>query len=211
MRSRPSPRPSPRKAGRGRDPRQREGEGLIGAQAPALRVLHVAAELYPWVKTGGLGDVIAALPPALMARGIDVRLVLPGFPALLDALDLAEVARLRTPFFPERVRIALAQLPGSGVPVYLVDHPPFYDRPGSPYQAPEGTDWPDNHRRFALLGWVAAALGQGADPAWHPDIMHCHDWHAGLAPAYLRAEGAALPSVCTVHNLAYRGLFPAAL
>ncbi len=176
-----------------------------------MRVLHAAAELFPWVKTGGLGDVVAALPPALAAAGLDVRLVLPGFTAFLDAFPLTEIARLRTPFAAGRVRLVRAQLPGSGVHAYVVDHPAFYDRPGSPYAAPDGHDWPDNHRRFALLGWVAAALAQGADPDWRPDILHCHDWHAGLAPAYLRAEGAAVPSVFTVHNLAYQGAFPAAL
>jgi starch synthase len=178
---------------------------------PQLRVLHAAAELYPWVKTGGLGDVVAALPPALARLGADVRLVLPGFAALLDAFAPSGVTRLRTPFMPERVRLARAPVPGSGITAYLVDHPAFYDRPGSPYQAPAGSDWPDNHRRFALLGWVAAALALGADPGWRPDIVHCHDWHAGLAPAYLRAGRAPAASVFTVHNLAYQGFFPAAL
>src|SRR5881227_2618492 len=175
-----------------------------------MRALHAAAELFPWVKTGGLGDVIAALPPALAGLGVDVRLVLPGFTALLDALPLQEVTRVRTPFAIERVRIALAELPESGVRAYLIDHPAFYDRPGSPYADPDGREWPDNHRRFALLGWAAAALAQGADPKWRPDILHAHDWHAGLAPAYLRAAAAPVPSVFTVQNLAYQGFFPAA-
>jgi len=174
-----------------------------------MRVLHAAAELFPWVKTGGLGDVVAALPPALSALGTEVRLVLPGFTAFLDAFAPTEIARLRTPFAVERVRIARARLSEGAVAVYLVDHPAFYDRPGTPYQAPDGTDWPDNHRRFALLGWAAAALAQGADPRWRPDLLHCHDWHAGLGPAYLRAQSAAVPSVFTVHNLAYQGFFPA--
>jgi starch synthase len=178
-------------------------------EAAPIRVLHAAAELYPWVKTGGLGDVIAALPPALAALGTDARLVLPGFTAFLDAFKPVEIVRLRTPFAAERVRIALARLPDSPVAAYLVDHPAFFDRPGTPYQAPDGGDWPDNHRRFALLGWAAAALAQGADPAWRPGLLHCHDWHTGLAPAYLRAQNAAVPSVFTVHNLAYQGFFPA--
>lgn len=176
-----------------------------------LRVLHVAAELYPWVKTGGLGDVVAALPPALVAQGVDVRLCLPGFPAFLDAFSISDAVRLATPFATERVRIAHTYLPGSRVGAYLVDHPAFYDRPGGPYGGPDGRDWPDNYRRFGLLGWVAAALGQGADPNWRPDIVHAHDWHAGLAPAYLKAQSApaAPASVMTVHNLAYPGYFPA--
>jgi starch synthase len=174
-----------------------------------MRVLHAAAELFPWVKTGGLGDVIAALPPAMTAAGIYTRLVLPGFTAFLDAFELTEIARLPTPFAAERVRIALARLPESEVSAYVVDHPAFYDRPGSPYADPDRQDWSDNHRRFALLGWAAAALAQGADPEWRPDILHCHDWHAGLAPAYLQAESSLVPSVFTVHNLAYQGFFPA--
>ena len=172
-------------------------------------MLHVAAELFPWVKTGGLGDVTAALPPALAAVGVDARIILPGFTALLDALRLEEVARLNTPFTVERVRIARAQLPDSPVWVYLIDHPAFYDRPGTPYQAPDGGEWGDNYRRFALLGWGAAALAAGADPDWRPEILHGHDWHAGLAPAYLKAWGSPLPSVFTVHNLAYQGFFGA--
>lgn len=189
-------------------PRRQEQELNRSAPGP-LRILHAAAEIYPWVKTGGLGDVIAALPPALAEAGADVRLVLPGFTALLDAFALNDVARLRTPFAEERVRIALARAPERGVALYLVDHPAFYDRPGTPYQTPDGGEWSDNHRRFALLGWAAAALAQGADPNWRPQILHCHDWHAGLAPAYLRAANAAVPSVFTVHNLAYQGFFAA--
>jgi starch synthase len=180
-----------------------------------MRVLFAIAELYPWVKTGGLGDVAAALPPALAAEGVDVRLLLPGFPGFLDAFPgIADRLRLATPFAAERVRVAGARLPQSGLVAYLVDHPPFYDRPGSPYGDPAGRDWPDNHRRFGLFGWVAAALALGADKEWVPDILHGHDWHAGLAPAYLAARQGAAPalpaSIFTVHNLAFQGLFPAA-
>jgi starch synthase len=188
---------------------------MAQARPRALRVLHAAAELYPWVKTGGLGDVVAALPPALLTQGIDTRLCLPAFPAFLDAFHLTDAVRLATPFAAERVRVALATLPGGKITAYLVDHPPFYDRPGGPYGGPDGRDWPDNHRRFALLSWVAAALGNGADPNWRPDIVHGHDWHAGLAPAYLRAEaeagGQPAASIFTVHNLAYTGWFAAGI
>ena len=180
-----------------------------------MRVLYVTTELYPWVKSGGLGDVAAALPPALIAQGVDVRLLLPGSRGFLDAFSgITDVVRLPTPFAADRVRIALAQLPGTRRLAYLVDDPAFYDRPGSPYASPDGNDWPDNHRRFALFGWVAAALARGADRSWRPDILHGHDWHAGLAPAYLAAESPAdgrIPTVFTIHNLAYRGLFPAAV
>ena len=180
-----------------------------------MRVLYITAELYPWVKSGGLGDVAAALPPALIAQGIDVRLLLPGFRGFLDAFPgLTDVARLQTPFAAERVRVGLARLPGTQSLAYLVDHPAFYDRPGNPYASPDGSDWPDNHRRFGLFSWVAAELARGADPSWRPDILHGHDWHTGLAPAYLAARPPAeghVRTVFTVHNLAYRGPFPAAI
>ena len=177
-----------------------------------MRVLYITAELYPWVKSGGLGDVAAALPPALIAEGIDVRLLLPGFRGFLDAFPgITDITRLTTPFAAERVRVGLARLPGSESLAYLVDHPAFYDRPGNPYAGPDGSDWPDNHRRFGLFGWIAADLARGADPDWRPDILHGHDWHTGLAPAYLAARPPAegrVPTVFTVHNLAYRGPFP---
>jgi starch synthase len=180
-----------------------------------MRVLWVTAELYPWVKSGGLGDVAAALPPALAAQGVDIRLLLPGYPGFLDAFSgIADAARLRTPFAPERIRVALAKLPGSGRLAYLVDQPALYDRPGGAYADPTGRDWPDNLRRFALFGWVSAALARGADRDWRPDIVHGHDWHAGLAPAYLAADPPAdrvVHTVFTIHNLAYRGLFPVTL
>ena len=92
------------------------------------------------------------------------------------------------------------ELPATQRLAYFVDHPPFYDRPGGPYAAPDGQDWADNHRRFGLFSWAAAQLARGADPGWQPDVLHCHDWHSGLAPAYL----AALParhSMATVLRL----------
>jgi starch synthase len=167
------------------------------------------------MKSGGLGDVSAALPPALAALGVDVRLLLPGFPGFLDAFSgITDAARLPTPFASERVRVALARLPGTQRLAYLVDQPAFYDRLGNPYAGPDGRDWPDNYRRFGLFGWIAAELARGGDPNWSPDILHVHDWHAGLAPAYLTAPMPAAdraPTVFTVHNLAYQGVFPAAI
>lgn len=184
-------------------------------QAP-VRVLHAAAEWFPLVKTGGLADVVAALPAAQRALGIDARLLLPGLPALRDALaDATEVARPGAVFGAARVALHRGALPGTDVPVYLIDAPWFYDRPGNPYLAPDGHEWPDALRRFALLGWVAAQLAEGGlDPAWRPQVVHAHDWHAALAPVYLATHGAARTplararSVLTVHNLAYQGRFP---
>ena len=167
------------------------------------------------MKSGGLGDVAAALPAALTTLGVDARLLLPGFRGFLDAFPgITDTARLHTPFAAERVRVGLARVPGSELLAYLVDQPAFYDRPGNPYAGPDGRDWTDNHRRFGLFGWIAAELAHGADAGWSPHILHLHDWHGGLAPAYLAARAPAaghVPTVLTIHNLAYQGLFPAAL
>ena len=184
---------------------------VSAAPADGLRVLHVAAELYPLVKTGGLADVVAALPPALAAAGADVRLLLPGLPAILEALHVARTVIDIGPCFGAlRVRLLLGRLAGNPLPVYVIDAPFLYRRSGSPYQDSDGVEWPDNLRRFALLGWVAAHLAaDDGDADWVPEVVHAHDWHAALACAYLGDHRPSLAaSVYTVHNLAFQGLFP---
>jgi starch synthase len=175
-----------------------------------MKVLHVAAEVYPLVKTGGLADVAAALPPALAEAGADVRLLLPGLPAILDAVQSARpVVNIGACFGALKVRLLLGRMPGTHLPVYVVDAPHLYRRGGSPYQASDGSEWPDNLQRFALLGWVAAHLAaDDADPDWVPDIVHAHDWHAAMACAYMADHlPTRAASVFTVHNLAFQGLF----
>ncbi len=175
-----------------------------------MRVLHVAAEVYPLVKTGGLADVVAALPPALAEAGADVRMLLPGFPAVLDGIRSARpVIDLGACFGALRVRLLLGRMPGTALPAYALDAPYLYRRSGNPYQADDGTEWADNLQRFALLGWVAAHLaGDDADPNWIPDVVHAHDWHAALACAYIADHPpTAAATVFTVHNLAFQGLF----
>ena len=177
-----------------------------------MRVLHVAAEVFPWVKTGGLADVVGALPQALVATGVDARLVLPGFPAVLQALDNPRVVcEVGAVLGAARVTLRVGTLAGSGVTAYVIDAPLMYQRSGNPYLAPDGLEWSDNLQRFALLGWVAAHLAFGElDTGWQPQVLHAHDWHAGMACAYLAAQpAAAVRSVFTVHNLAYQGLFDA--
>jgi len=176
-----------------------------------MNVLHVAAEAHPLLKTGGLADVLGALPQALQAQGgLDTRLLLPGWPAVLQGVvDLRPVATLGPCFGAARVELLLAQMPGSGLPVYVIQAPMLYGKAGNPYHDPAGESWPDNLQRFGLLGWVAAQLAAGGlDPAWQPALVHTHDWHAGMACAYLRAHAAPTATVFTVHNLAYQGLFP---
>ena len=176
-----------------------------------MKVLHVAAEVFPLVKTGGLADVVAALPVALAEQGAEVRLLLPGLPQVMEAVQSAKVVIDLGPCFGAvRARLLLARMPLSHLPVYVIDAPYLYRRGGSPYQDSSGEEWPDNLQRFALLGWVAAHLAaDDADPAWVPNIVHAHDWHAALACAYMAQHPpTAARSVFTVHNLAFQGLFP---
>ena len=183
----------------------------MNASAP-LRVLYVTPEIAPWVKSGGLGDVSAALPVALRAAGVDVRVLVPAFQPLLaafgDARCLATFAALGGAFAPARL---LAANTAQGVPLLMVDCPEYYHRPGDAYQDQNGEDWPDNDLRFGLLNKIAALIATAHPVDWEPQLLHCNDWPAALAPVYLRfAAGHRVRSVMTVHNLAFQGLFPAA-
>jgi starch synthase len=176
-----------------------------------MKVLHVAAEVFPLVKTGGLADVVAALPVALAEQGADVRLLLPGLPPVLEAVQHARsVIDIGSCFGALRVRLLLGQMPGTRLPVYVVDAPYLYRRGGGPYQDAQGEEWPDNLQRFALLGWVAAHLAGGdADLKWQPEVVHAHDWHAAMSCAFIADHaGTEASSVFTIHNLAFQGLFP---
>jgi starch synthase len=172
-----------------------------------MRILYITCELNPLVKVGGLADVSAALPAALQHEGVDVRVLMPGLPGVVEGLNSRRrLDETESPF--GSVQLVRGRLPSNEVPVYVLDAPRMYERPGNPYVDGEGADWPDNHLRFALLGWVAAHFADPRD-GWQPDLIHCNDWHAALAPAYVKAEGRSAPaSVLTIHNLAYQGLFP---
>lgn len=174
----------------------------------ALRILHVAAEIHPLIKTGGLADVLGSLPSAQLALGHDVAVLVPGYPAVLQgAGTLHELGRLDTDR-EGTVRVLRGQLPGTSLPLLVLEAPARFDRSGNPYIDAAGHDWPDNHRRFALLGEIAARITQ---QLWPADVVHAHDWHAGLTPAYLRASGSGCASCFTIHNLAFQGLFDTSL
>lgn len=175
-----------------------------------MQILHVASEIFPLVKTGGLADVVSALPPALAKRGLDARVLLPGLPGVLRGMvGLKPVTTIGPIFSAASVRLLLGRLPDSGLLAYVIEAPFLFRRDGNPYVGPDGNDWVDNHRRFGLLGWVAAHLASGElDPDWVPDIVHAHDWHAGLASAYIAQNPALMTgTVFTIHNMAFRGLF----
>ena len=182
-----------------------------------MRILQVSAELFPLLKTGGLADVAGALPAALGAQGCAVRALLPGFPAVVAGLHAPhKVGSFTTPW-GEGVDIVLGELPGLGtaggaLQAYVLMAPGLYDRPGNPYHDAQHNPYADNHRRFAALAWGAAHLAYGLDAGWSPQLVHCHDWHAGLTPACMAYWDSPqrVPTLFTIHNLAYQGCFAAA-
>lgn len=177
-----------------------------------LKVLFATSEAAPLIKTGGLADVSGALPAALRILGVDVRVLLPGYPKVLANMPQSKVVASfdRWPGFPAS-RLLSSTL-DNGVPLWVLDCPALYQRDGGPYQNASGHDWPDNPLRFGLLSRVAAALaGRDTPLSWRADLLHCNDWQTGLAPAYLHFSSGAAPSVITIHNLAFQGNFAAKL
>jgi starch synthase len=175
-----------------------------------LRVLFVTSECAPWVKTGGLGDVSAALPLALRALGVDARVLLPAYPGLLDHVRSERRGTAIVPVGPwPASELREATLP-SGVPALLIDCASLFMRPGGPYQDAQGNDYADNARRFGYFAHVAAMLcAPGSALPWRPDVLHCNDWQTALAPMFMRFAGARqAATVVTIHNLAFQGLFP---
>jgi starch synthase len=174
-------------------------------QVEVMQVLSVTSELYPLVKTGGLADVTGALPAALGKHGVTTRTIVPGYPAVLAVLEGAqEVHR-----FPQLGGGAAVLRSGraGGLQVFVLDAPHLFNRPGNPYLGADGKDWPDNASRFACFAEVAAQLARGALGGYKADILHGHDWQAGLAAAYLRYGGGP-KSALTIHNIAFQGVFP---
>ncbi|EKT60917.1 glycogen synthase GlgA [Providencia sneebia] len=169
-----------------------------------MKVLHVCAEFFPLLKTGGLADVVAALLPAQRQLGADARVLLPGFPAIINQFpDKQKVTKLNT-FVGE---VTLFYCLYHDTPLYIIDAPHLYQREGSPYHDNYHNAYQDNYLRFGLLGFVAAELARGCDPLWNAQIVHAHDWHAALACAYLAAYGYPARCMFTLHNIAYQGLF----
>src|SRR5262245_45704056 len=171
------------------------------------KVLAVASEVFPLVKTGGLADVAGALPAALSHHGVEMRVMVPGYPAVMAALKEAKPVHAYDDLFEGPARVLTGRT--ETLDLLVVDAPHLFDRTGNPYLGPDGKDWPDNWQRFAALSRAAADIGQGQVRAFVPDIVQAHDWQAALTAAYLRfAPKPAPKTILTVHNIAIQGHFP---
>jgi starch synthase len=171
----------------------------------------VSSEATPFAKTGGLADVVGSLPAALKPQGWDAAVVLPRYGSIPLGGARRVFDTLPIWFGPNRWDASVYLAVVGGVPFYLVDCPPLYDRPGLYGEA--GEEYPDNHIRFAVLCRAALAIYRYI---FRAEIIHCHDWQAGLVPTYLNTVFALDPTflgaktLFTIHNLGYQGLFPAA-
>ena len=172
-----------------------------------IRTLFIASECVPLAKTGGLADVVGALPSVLAGLDCETRVLLPGYRGLPERLSGPREALSIKALFGGPVRVLSGE--AGELHLLLVDAPHLYRRGGSLYQGPGRQDWHDNHRRFAALAWLGSRIGQGVSAdGWVPDVVHAHDWQAGLAPLYLRGAKARPATVFTIHNIAYQGIFP---
>ena len=176
---------------------------------PPLRILYATSEYAPLVKTGGLADVAGALPAALRRLGLDVRVLLPGYQAVIEALGRPRRTTRAHSIAPLPAADLLEVRLPCDVPAWIIDCPALYGREGGPYVDAAGVDWDDNPLRFGLLSRIAALLGtaqSGVD--WQAQLVHANDWQCALAPAYgALLHGSTAPCVVTIHNLAYQGVF----
>ena len=182
----------------------------------SVKVLSVASEAVPLIKTGGLADVAGALPSAVAPHGVEMTTILPGYPAVMKALSRPRALHAWDSLLGEKARLVGGKIDGH--PLLVVDAPAYFQRDGGPYVDSSGRDWADNWRRFAAFSRAAADVAGGAVKGKSFNVVHVHDWQAAMALAYLRfappAGGRRVPSVMTIHNMAFQGhygadLFPA--
>ncbi|PIE46345.1 MAG: glycogen synthase GlgA [Gammaproteobacteria bacterium] len=169
-----------------------------------MKILHVASEMFPLLKTGGLADVVGALPFAQQQIGDEARILLPAYPAMLAAMPSTALV---CDFDSFAGKASLRYADYHGVGIYLLEAAHLFDREGNPYHDADYQDYSDNYLRFALLAYTAAEIAEGLDTWWRPEVVHAHDWHSGLTPAYLYAKGSQVRTIFTIHNIAYQGLF----
>jgi len=175
-----------------------------------LRLLFVTSEIFPLIKTGGLADVSGALPAALCNAGLDIQVLLPAYRGILAQCDSPRLLGSLQAFHDLRCDLYQTTLPGTAIPLLLIDCPALYDRDGGPYHHPLHGEWQDNPLRFGLLSKVAAMLSvPNSLQHWQPELVHCNDWQSGLTPYYLRQLASPAKSIFSIHNLAFQGNFHA--
>ncbi|MFD2056952.1 glycogen synthase GlgA [Mesorhizobium calcicola] len=175
-----------------------------------MQVLSVTPEIFPLIKTGGLADVTGALPIALAAKGVTMRTLIPGFPSVMAAFKKKKAVMQYPLLQGGKASVHSVQL--AGLELFVLDAPHLFDRPGGPYGNATGVDWPDNWRRFAALSQVGGDIAGGAISGYQPDIVHAHDWQSAMTLAYMRyGKAVGVPSMMTVHNLAFQGQFGAGI
>lgn len=165
--------------------------------------LFVVSECAPLVKTGGLADVAGALPVALAAQGVAVRVLLPGYRSVMQQAGKAKRVARYEALFGGAAGLLACRI--AGIDLLILDAPHLYDRDGAIYGDATGQDWPDNAERFAALCQVGAMIAADGVDGWRPDIVHGHDWQAGLTPEYMHKRGIDVPFVFTIHNIAFHG------
>jgi starch synthase len=175
-----------------------------------MQVLAVTPEIFPLIKTGGLADVAGALPVALAGQGVATRTLVPGYPTVMSAFRKKKALYQYPALHGGKAGVYAAAV--SGLDLFVLDAPHLFDRTGGPYGDATGADWPDNWRRFAALSQVGADIAAGAISGYAPDLVHVHDWQSAMTLAYMRyGKAHAVPSVITVHNLAFQGQFAAGI
>ncbi len=177
---------------------------MTGSAPLGRAILAVASECAPLVKTGGLADVVGALPAAMQTQGWAIRTLIPGYKAVLAALKRPKTVLTLPDLLGTKARVLAATV--AGLDLLILDAPDLFDRDGSPYLDAAGNDWPDNDLRFAALCKAAALIAADGVQGWVPDLLHLHDWQAGLTPVYMAVVGAKQPTVLTIHNIAFHGL-----
>lgn len=176
-----------------------------------MKVLFVSSEVFPLIKTGGLADVSGSLPNALKRLGVDIRILMPGYPSVLNQLaDLRLIGTLQHLPHIDYAELLLGTIRETGVQVIVIKSATLYERNGGPYADANGLEWQDNPARFGVLSKVASLLASEHTPLkdWQPDIVHCNDWQTGLTPAYMKlTDHSRAKSVISLHNMAFQGCY----
>lgn len=167
------------------------------------KVLFVVSECAPLIKTGGLADVAGALPAALSQLGNEVRVLLPAYRDVSAKIGKTKIVATYKSLFGGTAKLRSCR--HNNLNLLILDAPHLFDRDGGIYADSTGQDWPDNPERFAALCYVAALIAKEGAGTWTPDIIHGHDWQAGLTPEYLHTLGCDTPFMFTIHNIAFHG------